>query len=118
MPFTLNDTTLDELGLGGLSPEDKVKMRTHILETLEMRVGTVLASKMSDQQLDDFERLMPLDTDAPEIVKHKEQGALAWLEANFPNYKAVVTEELEKLKADIKRVAPQIVAESKGSYDR
>jgi hypothetical protein len=110
MAFTLDDTTLDELGLGSLPPEEKSKMRAHILETLEMRVGTVLASRMTDNQLDEFERLMPLESDSPEMVKQKEQSALGWLEANFPNYKQVVADELEKLKNEIKQVAPQILA--------
>ena len=64
MAFTLDYNTLDELGLGQLPPEEKKAMLTHILETLEMRVGTNLASRMSDEQLNDFERLMPLETDS------------------------------------------------------
>src|SRR5579871_4893112 len=110
MAFTLDYNTLDELGLGALSPEEKKKMLTHILETLEMRVGTTLASQMSEAQLDEFERLMPTEQDNPEEIKQKEQSALRWLETNFPNYKAVVGTELDKLKAEIKQVSPQILA--------
>ena len=40
MAFTLDFTTLDELGLGSLPIEEKRKMLAHVLETLEMRVGT------------------------------------------------------------------------------
>jgi len=112
MAFTLDINTLNELGLNALPPEEKKKMLAHILETLEMRVGTVLASQMSDEQLDEFERLMPTETDTPEDVKQKEQTALQWLEHNFPNYKQVVADQLEKLKTEIKEVAPQIVAGS------
>jgi hypothetical protein len=39
-------------------------------------------------------------------------GALKWLETNFPDYKQVVAAELDKLKAEIKATAPQIVAAS------
>ena len=56
--------------------------------------------------------LMPTEQDTAEAVKGKEQSALKWLENNFPNYKDVVSNELEKLKAEIKQVAPQIVASS------
>ncbi len=112
MAFTLDYNTLDELGLSALPPEEKKRMLAHILETLEMRVGTTLASRMSDAQLDEFEQLMPAETDAPGAVKDKEQQALKWLETNFPSYKEVVSSELEKLKAEIKQVAPQIVASS------
>lgn len=39
-----------------------------------------------------------------------EYAALKWLETNFPNYKKVVAEELDKLKAEITQSAPQILA--------
>ncbi|MGH7237573.1 MAG: DUF5663 domain-containing protein, partial [Candidatus Saccharimonadales bacterium] len=91
MAFTLDYNTLDELGLGALPPAEKKKMLAHILETLEMRVGTALANQMNDAQLDEFEHLMPSENDAPEAVSQKEQAALKWLEANFPSYKDVVS---------------------------
>ena len=110
MAYKLDETTLDELGLGSLPQEEKKKLLSHILETLEMRVGTTLAAQMSDDQLDEFEHLMPTESDTQEMVLQKEQSALQWLEHNFPGYKDVVSTELEKLKAEIKQSAPQILA--------
>lgn len=101
--FKLDDNLLQELGLGALPPEDKRVMLGHIYETLEMRVGMTLAQQMTNEQLDEFESF---------IDSNDEAGALKWLETNFPNYKQVVAEELEKLKAEIKATAPQIVAAS------
>lgn len=101
--FKLDDNFLIELGLGSLPPAEKNKMLAHIYETLEMRVGMRLAEKMSNEQLDEFEAF---------INRNDETGALKWLETNFPNYKEVVAEELEKLKAEIRQVAPQIVQQS------
>lgn len=101
--FKLDDNLLRELGLGSLPPEEKNKMLAHIYETLEMRVGMKLAEKMTNEQLDEFEVF---------IEKNDEAGALRWLETNFPNYKQVVADELETLKAEIKQAAPQIVAAS------
>lgn len=108
--FKLDDNLLRELGLGDLPPQEKNRMLAHIYETLEMRVGMRLAEGMSDQQLDEFEQLMPVDTDSPEIRQQKEKAALTWLETNFPNYKQVVAEELDKLKGEIKASAAQIMA--------
>lgn len=108
--FKLNDELLQELGLGSLPASDKNRMLQHIYETLEMRVGMQLASNMSEDQLKEFEQLMPLETDTADMRKQKEQSALTWLETNFPNYKQVVAAELEKLKAEIKAAAPQILA--------
>lgn len=110
--FKLDDNLLRELGLGDLPPQEKNRMLQHIYETLEMRVGMKLAEGMSNQQLDEFEKLMPLQTDTEEMRKQKEQQALTWLETNFPNYKQVVADELEKLKAEIKSSAAQIMAAS------
>jgi hypothetical protein len=99
----LDDNLLQELGLGALPPEEKKRMLAHIYETLEMRVGMELAKQMSDAQLNEFEEF---------INRNDEAGALRWLESNFPNYKDVVAAEFEKLKAEIKQVAPQILASS------
>ena len=101
--FQIDDKFLESLGLGGLPQDDKEKMKNHIYETLEMRVGMTLASQMSEAQLDEFENLMN---------QNDEAGALRWLETNFPNYRQVVASELEKLKAEVKAAAPQIIAET------
>ena len=101
----IDDAFLQTLGLGALPQDEKDKMKAHIYETLEMKVGMRLASGMSDAQLDEFEGLMN---------KNDQEGALKWLETNFPNYKQVVVEELDKLKEEIKQAAPHIVAESGG----
>lgn len=98
--FKLDDNLLQELGLGSLPPAEKNKMLAHIYETLELRVGMKLAEQMTDAQLDEFEAY---------IDKNDEAGALKWLETNFPDYKKVVADELEKLKVEIKAQAPAIV---------
>lgn len=99
----LDDDLLQELGLAGLPPEEKKKLLAHIYETLEMRVGMKLAEQMTDAQLTEFEQF---------IDRNDEAGALRWLEANFPNYKDVVAAEFERLKTEIRQVAPQILAAS------
>ena len=102
--FQLDDNLLQQLGLGDLPAAEKNKMLGHIYETLELRVGMKLAEQMSDQQLDEFEAF---------IDKNDEAGALKWLETNFPHYKDVVAEELEKLKSEIKAQAPAIMEATK-----
>ena len=98
--FQLDDNLLHELGLGDLPAAEKNKMLAHIYETLELRVGMRLADQMSDAQLDEFEGF---------IDRNDEAGALKWLETNFPHYKDVVAEELDKLKNEIKAQAPEIM---------
>lgn len=103
--FQLDDNLLKELGLGGLPAAEKNKMLAHIYETLELRVGMRLAEKMTDAQLDEFEGY---------IDRNDEDGALKWLETNFPNYKDTVAEELNKLKEEIKNQAPAIMEATAG----
>lgn len=100
----LDNNFLKELGLGKLPEEEKKKMLAHIYETLELRVGMKLAEKMTDEQLDEFEKL---------AQSNDEEASLKWLEANAPNYKDVVVGELEKLKSEVKSSAQQILSVSK-----
>jgi hypothetical protein len=103
--FKLDDDFLASVGLAALPAEQKPDMLRHIYETLELRVGMKLAEQMTDTQLDEFEGFIDRKDDA---------GALKWLETNFPGYKQVVAQELEKLKAEISGTAAQIVEAALG----
>jgi hypothetical protein len=101
MALKLDNNLLEELGLGQLPDAEKQLLLRQIYEKLEMNVGMRLADQMSNEQLDAFEKFVDANDD---------KGAFQWLENNFPNYKLVVNEEFEKLKAEIRSVAPQILA--------
>ncbi len=102
----IDNSLLQEVGLSGLPDAEKNSFLKHIYETLEMRVGIRLADQMSNEQLDEFERYFEAKDDA---------GAFKWLETNFPNYKDIVQEEFDKLKAEVTQTAPQILAASQDS---
>ena len=102
----IDNTLLQEIGLDGLPEAEKNSFLKHIYETLEMRVGIRLADQMSNEQLDEFERYFEAKDDA---------GAFKWLETNFPNYKDIVQQEFDKLKAEVAQTAPQILAASQAS---
>src|SRR3954470_5154419 len=99
----IDNSLLQEVGLGNLPDAEKNSFLKHIYETLEMRVGIRLADQMSNEQLDEFERYFEAKDDA---------GAFKWLETNFPNYKEIVQEEFDKLKAEVAQTAPQIIGAS------
>lgn len=99
----IDNSLLQEIGLGALPDAEKNSLLKHIYETLEMRVGIRLADQMTNQQLDEFEQYFEAKDDA---------GAFKWLETNFPNYKDIVQEEFDKLKAEVAQSAPQILAAS------
>ncbi len=100
----IDNKLLEELGLSSLSDDDKKALLSHLYEQLELNVGKVLASKMSDEQLDEFEAF---------VDSNDEENALKWLEGNFPNYKDVVAQELDKLKDELKNNKDTILSESK-----
>ena len=99
----IDNNLLQEVGLGALPAAEKNSFLKHIYETLEMRVGIRLADQMTNQQLDEFERYFEAKDDT---------GAFKWLETNFPNYKDIVQQEFDKLKAEVAQSAPQILAAS------
>lgn len=99
--ITLNNEMLASLGLDALPADEKNRLLAHIYETLEMRVGMTLARRMSNEQLSEFERF---------IDAGDQQGALAWLEHNFPNYREVVAMKFSELQAEIKDSALAILA--------
>lgn len=90
--FQLDDNFLQSVGLGDMPEDQKQAFLEHLYEELELRVGTRLSEGMSDDQLGEFEKL---------IDSNDEAGALKWLEANRPDYKQVVAEELEKLRKEV-----------------
>jgi hypothetical protein len=101
MALKLDNNLLEELGLGTLPEHEKQLLLRQIYEKLEMNVGVRLADQMSNEQLDEFEKFVDSNDD---------KGAFHWLETNFPNYKDVVNQEFEKLKAEIRQYAPQMLA--------
>lgn len=97
----LDITVLDEVGLGDVADDDKKQLFETFVETLELNVGTVLSANMSDEQLNDFMKL---------VNANEQDKARKWLETNAPNYKEVVAEELEKLKVDMKNNSEVIIS--------
>jgi hypothetical protein len=100
MAIVLDVNLLNEIGLGSLPQAEQKSLLDHIYETLEMRVGMRLADQMTNEQLDEFDQYYQTKDD---------NGAFKWLETNFPNYKEIVQEEFDKLKEEVRLVAPQIL---------
>ncbi len=100
----IDNQLLEDLGLGSLAEDEKKALLAHLYEQLEVNVGKQLASKMSDEQLSEFEAF---------VDGNDEAGALKWLENNFPNYKDTVAQELEKLKEELRENKDTLLSESK-----
>ncbi len=128
--FQLDDKFLEDIGLGDLPDDQKRAFLQHIYEELELRVGTRLSDGLSDQQLEEFEKIIDRDQGVIEawLVEHvqdyandevfqrmqaalklepsdpalkAEYVATKWLEVNRPDYRDVVKSVLDELKAEI-----------------
>jgi hypothetical protein len=128
--FQIDDTFLQDLGLGGLPDDQKQAFKEHIYSQLELRVGTRLSDGLTDEQLEEFEsfvdrkedrvrgwimRYVPqyqndasyqqLRTNAPtadELTILSEFASLKWLAMNRPDYQSVVVQVIEELKQEIR----------------
>ena len=128
--FQLDDNFLEELGLGGLPPEQKQAFLEHVYSQLEPRVGTRLSEGLSDAQLAEFESFIDrnmekvrawIGTYAPDYQNDAtyiqlrqaagdgvdennllaEYASLKWLNLNRPDYRDVVKQVFDEIKQEI-----------------
>lgn len=83
----IDDSLLQELGLMSLPKPERDALLRQIYETLEMRVGMKLAERMSDQQLDEFERF--IDGDLAFTENYLNTMRAGWQQSK--EYQAAVT---------------------------
>ena len=102
MALQLDENFLNDLGLGSASDDKKQAFLGQVLETLELRVGNRLSENLTDEQLDDFERVVGQAEDSSDAAEQ-------WLKANNPDYEAIVQEELMKLKNELQANISAIV---------
>lgn len=128
--FQLDDKFLADIGLNDMPEEQKQAFLQHIYEELELRVGTKLSDGLSDQQLEEFEKIIDKDQavidnwlavhvqnyQSDDIFVRMQQAlrldpadpnlkseyvATKWLEVNRPDYRDVVKQVLDELKNEI-----------------
>ena len=128
--FQLDDKFLADIGLNELPEDQKKPFLEHIYNELELRVGTKLSEGLNDTQLEEFEKIIDRDEvkiaewlalnapnyqqdetfvrlvqaaklDASDVRVTSEFAATKWLEVNRPDYRNVVAQVLEQLKAEI-----------------
>jgi len=101
-PIRMDRAWLAGLGLAGLADHVKVDLLETAYDTLERRVGTRIANRLSNDDLDRFEKIFQ-DRD--------DKAALAFLQQTCPDYTIVVRSELNRLEAEIRHAAPAILCE-------
>jgi Protein of unknown function (DUF5663) len=79
-------------------PENQLEaLMTHVHEEVELRVGTTISDTLSDDQFDEFERLMDHMTAHPELAHVVPNPATAWLAMNYPGYEELVRAEISEV---------------------
>ncbi|QHN42476.1 hypothetical protein GII36_01265 [Candidatus Mycosynbacter amalyticus] len=128
--FQLDDKFLQDVGLAGLPADQKQAFLEQVYASLEERVGVRLSEGLSDAQLEEFEGIIdrkqekidawlavyaPQYTADPifqriqqatglqpdDLALRSEFAATKWLEVNRPNYRDVVAQVMNELKAEI-----------------
>lgn len=130
--FQLDDQFLQDVGLADLPADQKQVFLEQVYLSLETRVGTRLSEGLTESQLEEFEGLVDrkiervdawLAAYAPQYAEDplfqriqqaselpandpavkSEFAATKWLEVNRPNYREVVAQVMNELKAEITR---------------
>ena len=128
--FQLDDTFLQEVGLGSLPEAEKKPFLQLTYDRLEYQVGIRLSEGMSEAQLEEFESIIDrkpevvdawLNNHVPayqneEVFQRLQQAsglptddpglkaefaATKWLEVNRPDYRDVVARTLAEIKQEI-----------------
>lgn len=136
--FQIDDKFLQDLGLDQLPEDQRQAFKDHILNQLELRVGTRLSDGLSDAQLAEFESFVDRDAqkvrewvskNAPNYQDDQsykqlkagsptvddetllaEYASLKWLAINRPDYQTVVAQVIEELKKEIRENRDSILA--------
>ena len=132
---------LDEVGLSNLPEAEKEDFLARAQDLLEVRVGERISADLSEQQLVEFEGIMDNDQEVvrrlvfkmkqdfredPIYIKLLERHgvqegnwdildeylSIKWIQDNRPDYRDIVAEEAEKLKAEIRERGAQAVTEA------
>lgn len=143
--FQLDDTFLNDVGLGGMPEAEKRAFLQHLYEELELRVGTRLSEGMTDAQLAEFEaiidrkmeivdawlnRFVPGYISDPAFIQMQQTLQLSpadpglkaeftstrWLELNRPNYRDVVKQVMEDLKQEVTANRDTILGSSQSDH--
>jgi hypothetical protein len=85
----LNDELLIELGFGSMDNASRDALLQQMKQTLEMRVGMEIYKHMRDDQLREFEGLMPANDENGNVLlspQQAEQNSVNWLNLNIPGW--------------------------------
>ncbi len=88
----INEYYLASIGIRFTTKEETQAFAEIVQSELEIRIGTEIARRLSDEQLDEFD--MYIDS---------YDAAGEWLEENCPDYRDIVDYEIERMEEELIR---------------
>ena len=136
--YQFDESFLDAVGLSGMPEEQKASFLQYAQDQLEVRIGEKMSEGLSDDQLDEFERIIDNDEETvqkwladlgdyknDETYKKLLEGSedeaddpqfladfvtAKWLDQNCPQYQDIIKNSLESLQAEISSQKEEILA--------
>ena len=136
--YQFDESFLDAVGLSGMPEEQKASFLQYAQDQLEVRIGEKMSEGLSDDQLDEFERIIDNDEETvqkwladlgdyknDETYKKLLEGSedeaddpqfladfvtAKWLDQNCPQYQDIIKDSLESLQAEISSQKEEILA--------
>ncbi len=136
--YQFDESFLDSVGLSGMPEEQKQSFLQYAQDQLEVRIGEKMSEGLSDEQLDEFERIIDNDQETvqkwladlgdyknDETYKKLLDGSedeedspqfladyvtAKWLDQNCPQYQDIIKESIEGLQAEISSQKEEILA--------
>lgn len=136
--YQFDESFLDSVGLSGMPEEQKASFLQYAQDQLEVRIGEKMSEGLSDDQLDEFERIIDNDEttvqkwladlgdykndetykkllegsedeeDSPQFLA--DYVTAKWLDQNCPQYQDIIKESIEGLQAEISSQKDEILA--------
>lgn len=134
--YNIDDSFLESVGLGGLPADQKGGFLQYAQDQLEIRIGEKMSNTLTDQQLDEFEKIIDNDqetmsrwlaaagdyknsevyqklisvagADSPEV--ENDFVTAIWLNRNCPQYQQIIDESISEIRSEIVNNKDQILA--------
>lgn len=85
----INEYYLASIGIRFKTKEETQAFAEIVQSELEIRIGTKIASRLSDEQLDEFDMCIESD------------DAREWLEENCPDFRDIVDNETKRMEKEL-----------------
>lgn len=93
---------LADLGLQAMPEEQKQKFLDYVQKETEIRIGERISSGLSEVQLNEFDMI------------NNQDEAIKWLERNRPDYREIVNDTIEGIKAEIRANRDKLIPTQEG----